>query len=152
MAKAKSFYLDNDSDYLVAIGAANYARAADFVMGEAKLERHLLRLAAGGIAWLNSGGLINKYYSLGAVRQVGKEMTLTNPRALIFQLDHARRVAKQAAQEAKTKTGFIPEAARVTYQQALAERERDDDDKLSALRSFWLSTFFSRMAIDIARR
>ena len=47
-------------------------------------------------------------------------------------------------------TGFIPVAARLSYQLAGATREGDDDDKLAALQAYWQSAQWSELAARLA--
>ncbi len=112
----------------------------------------MLRLAAGASAYLGAASLTNKYYSLSATRNDKEETVLGNRKALTNQLDLRKRPARSAAGAARAKVGFIPAAARMSYQLATAQREGDDDDKLDALEYDWQSAFFSNLAVMIASR
>ena len=126
------------------------AAQAQWVQGESP-EFALLRLGAGAQAYLGAGGLVNKYYAIGMNRNADGTKTLSNRRALTYLLDQARKRARQAAGRCKDRLGFIPSAAMTTYENAIAYRERSDEDKLIALEEFWASTFWSDLAVMLAR-
>jgi hypothetical protein len=112
---------------------------------------NLLRLAAGIDAYLNASGLVNKHYALGATE--GDDGTVLNQRkALTAQLEQARLHAREAAARAQAAAGFVPVAARLGYQHAGALREGNDDDKLSALNSYWASAAWSELAAKLAKQ
>lgn len=141
-ATAQQRFAANDDDYLVAMRAV---RLAEGISGT-KNENNLLRLAAGSTAFLRGASLVNKYYSLGGVKDEQGTLTLTNRKALSAQLDLGRQLAREAAAKAKKASGFVPIAARIAYQLGVAKREGDDEEKLAALESFWESAFWSELA------
>ncbi|MEW5743440.1 MAG: hypothetical protein AB1938_31305 [Myxococcota bacterium] len=114
--------------------------------------KNLLRLAAGIDAYFTAAGLVNKYYALGAEQSKSGEITLTNRKSLTAQLEQARLHAREAAARAKSAAGFVPVAARLDYQQAMAMREGDDSDKLDALSSYWTSAYWSDLAATLAEQ
>ena len=105
----------------------------------------LMRLAAASSAYLVGAKLVNKWYSLGGRFDDEGNLSLDNRRALSAQLDLARLTAREAAARAKTVAGFIPTPARLAYQAASANREGTDEEKLDALMSYWLATFYSEL-------
>lgn len=107
----------------------------------------LLRLGAGARAYLSAGSLVNKHYAIGAEANEDGTFTLSNRRALTFQLDQARLRAREAAGRCRDRLGFVPSAALTSYERGLAFREGNDDDKLSALEEFWSATFWSDLAV-----
>jgi predicted S18 family serine protease len=141
-ATAQQRFAANDDDYLIALRAV---RLAEGITGT-KNENNLLRLAAGSMAFLRGASLVNKYYSLGGVKDEQGTLTLTNRKALSAQLDLGRQLAREAAAKAKKAAGYVPIAARIAYQLGVAKREGDDDEKLQALQSFWESAFWSELA------
>lgn len=141
-ATAQQRFAANDDAYLIASRAV---RLAEGITGT-KNENNLLRLAAGSMAFLRGASLVNKYYSLGGVKDEQGELTLTNRKALSAQLDLGRQLAREAAAKAKKASGFVPVAARIAYQLGVAKREGDDEEKLAALESFWESAFWSELA------
>lgn len=141
-ATAQQRFAANDDDYLIALRAV---RLAEGITGT-KNENNLLRLAAGSMAFLRGASLVNKYYSLGGVKDEQGNLTLTNRKALSAQLDLGRQLAREAAAKAKKAAGYVPVAARIAYQLGVAKREGDDDEKLQALQSFWESAFWSELA------
>jgi len=141
-ATAQQRFAANDDDYLVAMRAV---RLAEGITGT-KNENNLLRLAAGSMAFLRGASLVNKYYSLGGVKDEQGTLTLTNRKALSAQLDLGRQLAREAAAKAKKASGYVPVAARIAYQLGVAKREGDDEEKLAALQSFWESAFWSELA------
>jgi predicted S18 family serine protease len=141
-ATAQNRLAQNDMDYLMAFRAV---RIAEGIEGK-KHETNLLRLAAGSLAFLKGASLINKYYSLGGQQDQQGTLTLTNRKALSSQLDLARQLAREAAAKCKQAVGFVPVAARLAYQNGVAQREGDDEDKLSALEAYWESAFWSELA------
>lgn len=141
-ATAQQRFAANDDDYLIALRAV---RLAEGITGT-KNENNLLRLAAGSMAFLRGASLVNKYYSLGGVKDEQGTLTLTNRKALSAQLDLGRQLAREAAAKAKKAAGYVPIAARIAYQLGVAKREGDDDEKLEALQSFWESAFWSELA------
>ncbi|MBL8727940.1 MAG: FHA domain-containing protein [Planctomycetes bacterium] len=141
-ATAQNRLAQNDLDYLLALRAV---RLAEGIEGK-KHETNLLRLAAGSMAFLKGASLINKYYSLGGQQDAQGTLTLTNRKALSAQLDLARQLAREAAAKAKRTVGFVPMAARYAYQLGVAQREGNDEDKLSALEAYWESAFWSDLA------
>lgn len=110
----------------------------------------MLRLAAGADAYLGSASLTNKYYSLSATRTDDDAIVLGNRKALTNQLELGKASARSAAAAAKSAVGFIPAAARLSYQLANAQREGDDEENPMALESYWQSSFFSNLAVTIA--
>jgi hypothetical protein len=106
----------------------------------------LMRLAAASNAFLSGAKLVNKWYSLGGTFDKDGGVVLENRRALTAQLDLARRNAREAAARAKSVAGFVPTPARLAYQVANARREGSDEDKLTALASYWQATFWSDLA------
>ncbi|MBL9080000.1 MAG: FHA domain-containing protein [Planctomycetes bacterium] len=144
-ATAQNRLAANDTDYLVASNAVRIAEGLG-----SKSETHMLRLAAGSMAFLKGASLVNKYYSLGGQRDQAGDLVLTNRKALSAQLDLGRQLAREAAATAKRALGFVPVAARMAYQLGVAKREGDDEEKLQALESFWESAFWSRLAAHSA--
>jgi len=110
----------------------------------------MVRLAAGIDAFLGSALLVNTYYALGGQRDKAGKIVLANRKALSAQLDLARGFAREAAARAQASAGFIPVAARLSYQLAGATREGDDDDKLAALQAYWQSAQWSELAARLA--
>lgn len=106
----------------------------------------LMRLGAASFSYISGAKLVNKWYSLSASLDKDGKLVLENRRALTAQLDLARRTAKEAAARAKGSAGFIPSAARMTFQNGNALREGSDEDKLNALASYWQATFWSELA------
>ena len=118
---------------------------------DARPETAMIRLSAGVMSYMQGAALINKYYALGFSRDKDGTPVLTRRRALSSQLDLAKRAALTAAGEAKRRVGFIPAVARLTFEQAAALREGDDEDKLDALSAYWQSAFWSRLVIILPR-
>lgn len=141
-ATAQQRFAANDDAYLIASRAV---RLAEGITGT-KNENNLLRLAAGSMAFLRGASLVNKYYSLGGVKDEQGELTLTNRKALSAQLDLGRQLAREAAAKAKKAANCVPVAARIAYQMGVAKREGDDEEKLAALEAFWESAFWSELA------
>ena len=126
------------------------AQVADRIFGKDKPEANLVRLAAGAYSYITAGGLVNKWYALSAQRNPDGSITLQKRKALTYQLDLARKRARQAAGRVKAKLGFVPSAARTSYQLALAMREGNDEDKLTALEEFWQATFWCDLAVMLS--
>lgn len=141
-ATAQQRFAANDDAYLIASRAV---RLAEGITGT-KNENNLLRLAAGSTAFLRGASLVNKYYSLGGVKDEQGTLTLTNRKALSAQLDLGRQLAREAAAKAKKAANCVPVAARIAYQMGVAKREGDDEEKLAALEAFWESAFWSELA------
>lgn len=106
----------------------------------------LMRLGAASLSYINGAKLVNKWYALDASLDKEGKLTLGNRGALSAQLELARLTAREAAARAKASAGFIPSAARLSFQNANALREGSDEDKLNALTSYWSSTFWSELA------
>lgn len=152
LEQATSYFENQDGNYIIAPKLAQIAGYVDVTPGETdRPEAAMIRLSAGVMAFIQSGGLINKYYSLSYQRQEDGTAVLTQRRALSSQLDLAKRAALAAAGEAKKLVGFIPATARLSYENASAMREGNDDDKLEALQDYWMSAFWSHMALTLAR-
>ena len=109
--------------------------------------KKLMRLAAAGSAYLAGAKLVNKWYSLNGSFDKEGNVTLENRRALSAQLDLARTNAREAAARAKQKAGFVPGPTRLAYHSASAQREGNDEAKLSALADYWQSAFWSELAV-----
>lgn len=150
--QAASFFQNEDGNYLLAPILSQTAGFAEHITGGEKPETAMIRLSAGVMAFIQSAGLINKYYSLGYQKQQDGSAVLTQRRALSSQLDLSKRAALAAAGEAKKALGFIPATAKLSFENANALREGDDADKLDALNDYWQSAFWSRLALTIARR
>ncbi len=149
--QVQGHFQQQDGNYLLAPLLAGVAGHAEHITGGEKPETAMIRLSAGVVAFIQSAGLINKYYSLGYEQQQDGTAVLTQRRALSSQLDLAKRAALAAAGEAKKLLGFIPATARMSFENATAMREGSDDDKLEALNEYWLSAFWSRMVVTLAR-
>nr|MBP9112092.1 hypothetical protein [Polyangiaceae bacterium] len=106
----------------------------------------MMRLAASSVAFLGGAKLVNKYYSLNGHFDDKGTFVLENRRALSAQLDLAKRTAREAAATAKQTAGFIPNAAKLSFQHAASLREGTDDEKLEALAAYWASSFWSELA------
>lgn len=148
-AEAQGAVANKELGYLLARQGVNLTESLK--SGENEGPRNLLRLAAGANAYFTAAGLVNKYYALGAETK-GEEVTITNRKSLIAQLEQARAHAKEAASRAKKSAGFVPIAARLDYQFATAMRDGSDADKLEALESYWTSAFWSELAAKLATR
>lgn len=133
-----------DDDYLVALRAKNRVEAMAMDAGS----NNLLRLAGGSLAFLKGASLVNRYYSLGGEVDENGTFSLSNRKALSAQLDLARQLAREAAQKAKARVGFVPIASRLAYQLGVARREGDDKQKIAALEAFWESAFWSELAAN----
>lgn len=152
MAQARAHFQQLDGNYIVApILAMIAGRPTALSGGIDKAETPFIRLAAGALAYIQTGGLVNKFYSLGYQPQQDGSTVLGNRRALGSQLDLAKRAALAAAGDAQRHLGFIPATAKLAYEEARALREGDDEDKLTALTSYWLAAFWSNLAVTLAR-
>lgn len=149
--QAQTYFQNEDGNYLLAPLLAQTAGFAEHITGGEKPETAMIRLSAGVMAFIQSAGLINKYYSLGYQKQQDGTAVLTQRRALSSQLDLAKRAALAAAGEAKKHLGIIPATAKLSFENANALREGDDDDKLDALNDYWQSAFWSRLCVTIGR-
>jgi hypothetical protein len=114
--------------------------------------KNLLRLAAGANAYITASSLVNKHYALGATVASNGDVTLTQRKSLVAQLEQARIHAREAAAQARQVAGFVPAAARFDYQYATAMRDGSDADKLDALEAYWTSAFWSELAAKVASR
>ncbi|MBI4913026.1 MAG: FHA domain-containing protein [Acidobacteria bacterium] len=157
VAKGKGLSME-DAQALIASREMDYylARKANVLSeftggGTSSPGLKLMRLAAGGSAFLTGAKLVNKWYSLGGSFNAQGEVVLENRRALSAQLDLARRTAREAAARAKASVGFVPTPARLAFQVASARREGNDDEKLAALANYWQATFWSEMATSGGR-
>ncbi|MFZ5439275.1 MAG: FHA domain-containing protein [Myxococcota bacterium] len=148
-AQAQSVVANKEIGYLLARQGVNLTESLK--SGEGEGARNLLRLAAGANAYFTAAGLVNKYYALGANERDG-EVTITNRKSLIAQLEQARTHAKEAAARAKSVAGFVPIAAKLDYQFATAMRDGSDADKLDALENYWTSAFWSELAAKLASK
>lgn len=116
-----------------------------------KTERELmLAIAAAANGYMRSSSLIYKYYSLQAQRDAKGQLVVAHRKAPTTHLDLARARSKEAAGRILATQGFIPEAAKAEYSLAMALRDGSDEDKLVALESFWLATFWSELALAIS--
>ena len=114
-------------------------------LGEEKAT--MLQLAAGANAYNLTAELVNKYYSLN---MDSKTQTVDRPEVLLLQLESARQQARASAGACRAKTGFIPSSARFYYQLALELASgKTDADRLKALNNFWLSSFWSELAMNL---
>lgn len=114
-------------------------------------EQALFQLALGNQAYLNASALVNKYYSLGASRDAQGALKLDNRRMVTLQLDSARARALRLAARCRRELGFIPSAAKTSFQLGVAQREGNDEEKLSALDAFWAATQHCEMALLLGR-
>lgn len=149
-AEAQSVVANKESTYLLARQSVNLTESLK--SGEAEGARNLLRLAAGANAYFTAAGLVNKYYALGAEEAKDGEVTISNRKSLIAQLEQARVHARESATRAKEKAGFVPISARLDYQFAAAMRDGSDADKLEALEAYWTSSFWSELAAKLATK
>lgn len=144
MEEAQSLIASKESEYYLARKANMLSEYTG--RGGVSDGVKLMRLAAASNAFLSGAKLVNKWYSLGGTFNQEGGVVLENRRALTAQLDLARRNAREAAARAKAAAGFVPTPARLAYQVANARREGSDDDKLTALASYWQSSFWSDLA------
>ena len=114
-------------------------------------ERELMLASAAAVSgYMRSSSLVYKYYSLQAQRDAKGQLVVAHRKALTTHLDLARARSKEAAGRILATQGFIPEAAKAEYSLAMALRDGSDEDKLVALESFWLATFWSELALAIS--
>lgn len=154
MAKRAGISLELGRDHFAnqEIGYAMATRAAKLAVG-APMEQDrelMLAIAAAANAYMRSSSLVYKYYSLQAQRDAKGELVVAHRKALTTHLDLARARAKEAAGHILAKQGFIPDAAKAEYSLGVALRDGDDEDKLIALESFWMATFWSELALAIS--
>ena len=149
--KVRNALFQQEHKYLQSYYAAIFAERADRILDRKPDEINVLRLAAGAQAYVGAATLVNMYYSLGARRKKDGTIDLGQRKALTFQLESARQKAREAASACKAGLGFIPSAARLDYQLAAALREGTDADKLDALENYWMSTFWSNLAVALSR-
>jgi hypothetical protein len=147
-AEARGAVANKEIGYLLARQGVNLTESLK--SGEGEGPRNLLRLAAGANAYFTAAGLVNKYYALGASEAKTGEVSISNRKSLIAQLEQARLHARESATRAKEKAGFVPIAARLDYQFATAMRDGTDADKLEALEAYWTSSFWSELAAKLA--
>ena len=152
VAEAQRRLAERELEYMTTRVAVKFAENVGALFPDASPAAQMLRMAAGGDAYLTAANLINKFYSLRAERREDGTLVLNNRKALGYQLDEAARRARVAAATCKLITGLVPTAAKVSYLQARALRDASDDDKLNALQSYWASTFWSNLAVSLAGR
>lgn len=148
LEQARAIVSQQEFGYAIARSEASFAETVPTSVAN-PASTNLLRMAAGIDAYLAAASLVNKYYALGAKR-ADDGIKLTHRKALSSQLDLARTFARQTAARAKAQAGFVPVAARIAYQQASAQREGDDDSKVTALRSYWESAQWSELAARLS--
>ena len=91
---------------------------------------------------------VNKYYAL---RLDATTQKVKKPRVLMLQLEQARIQAREAAGLALERLGFVPSSSRFYYQLASSLAvQSDDNDRLYALSLYWLSSFWSELAMALA--
>jgi putative IMPACT (imprinted ancient) family translation regulator len=108
-------------------------------------------LAAGAYAYLASASLVNKYYSLRAQTGPKGGGVLQNVGGLVFQIKNGRRRALEAAGACQKELGFIPASAKIAWENARALEGNNYDDMLDALEAYWSATFWSELALALAR-
>lgn len=153
-ADAERAIIAQEPEYLITRNLSDVAegwrelvrRAGERGDGQGGQGQRLRWLAAASSSYLQGNKLVNKYYSLGAHLDAQGKLQLDYRRALTAQLDVARRTARESATRAKATAGFIPTAARLSYQSGDAHREGSDTDKLDALFAYWVSTYWSELA------
>jgi len=152
LGEARSLFEMLDGNYIAAPVLASLAAQPEaFATPGARSDTPMLRLSSGVAAYIGAAGLVNKFYSLGYSPQQDGSYVLTRRRALGSQLDLAKRSALEAAGEAQRLIGFIPATAKLAFEAGSAMREGDDEEKLTALSHYWLSAFWSNLAVTLSR-
>lgn len=112
----------------------------------------LASLAAGLNSYLTSSKLVTEWYSLKVKKKDGDVVEIGEQAAFISMLELAEQKARETAAAAKQKAGLIPDAARINYQQARGARQASSkDEQLGALGSFWKSSAYSQLALELNR-
>jgi hypothetical protein len=140
----------SEPDYLIAYAFAHLDQIADDIkqiLGEKSIAWNLMLLAGAERGYVDAAELTAKYYSLAEASFQGDD----RDRALAQMLANADRAARRTARSAVVATGAIPIQAKMSYQQALAQREGDFTDKLDALSNYWSSAMYSHTAVMLAR-
>ena len=137
----------NDDAYAMARGAKDAAQALNMYMEKGSKEVALSDLASGALAYNYAAELVNKYYALSLDP---KTQRVTDSRVLILQLEQARVLCREAASLTQKAIGFVPAASRFYYQMANSLAvQPDDGDKLYALSLYWMSSFWSELAMAL---
>jgi len=113
----------------------------------------LLRLQAASASYIESAGVITKYYSLdGEVAEEGREAKVRRQIALSALLRRAEVASREAAAGALARLGVIPPDARFHYRSAVEQLVHGTlKARLRALNEFWRSTVESRTATMVLR-
>ncbi len=129
-----------------ATASAGALIAASFA-GRPSPAEQLFAVASGGHAYLSAATLQNKYYALdfrdGAI---GKRAALT------AQMTAAREAALAAVARVKAASGRVPVRLVTSFQHAEELREGSDLDKLTALASYWHTSFAAELAAELTAR
>ena len=148
MEQAQELLARNDSNYAMARGATSYAKVLGDQLEKGSMEYALVDLASGVLAYNYAAELVNKYYAL---RLDATTQKVKKPRVLMLQLEQARIQAREAAGLALERLGFVPSSSRFYYQLASSLAvQSDDNDRLYALSLYWLSSFWSELAMALA--
>ncbi len=110
-----------------------------------KPQEPLLRLAAAASAYIRGSQLMSKWYALEPQKGEDGRMEIGNEKALAAQLELAETSAREAAARSQSLNGFVPVAARFSYQAASALREGTQTEKLEALSYYWAASFWSEL-------
>lgn len=146
--EATKRFTQNDITYALARQAARNAQAFSQQMDRGSTEYAMINLAASSYSYGLSAELVNKYYALD---MDPKTQRVTNPRVMVLQLEKAREQARANAGACKDELGFIPAAARLEYQLAVSlASSSDDQDRMRALNAFWMASFWSELAMNLA--
>jgi uncharacterized protein len=147
MEKASDLLARKDDGYAMARGATKYAKVLGQQLEKGSLEYALSDLAAGVLAYNYAAELVNKYYALELDANTQR---VNKPRVLILQLEQARIQARETAALAKAKLGFVPSSARFYYQMANSlSAQNSDGDRLYGLSLYWMSSFWSELALAL---
>ena len=132
---------------------SNQSEGARTLFADDPAQVKLVQLAYGAQAYLGTAALVNKHYSLEAVRDENGTEEVHNREALSYQIDIARQRAREAAGGCLKKVGFIPAAALLSYQAGAAlSLGRTDSEKLDGLTAYWASTFWSDLAPQFVKK
>lgn len=137
-----------DSDYR---GVLESLRTAMSLREANAIGDSILMLAAAERAYVVGSFLVMRDYSLGAEKnERGDYVAVQNDLALIGALAAAEVSARRAGLAAVAAVGGVPEEASIAYDRARIQREGSVEDRLQALRNFWIASQLSRTASAIA--
>jgi hypothetical protein len=150
--EVRAAFAQHEHRYLLSAQLAEMA-LEKAVLPEPDRASRLMRLAAASNSYVDSAGVITKYYGLeSALIEPDQAKKIRRERALDALLQRAEVAARSAAALTLRDLGLVIPEAQLYYQAGVHQSKGTIAERLRGLGRLWLSTLASRVALMVLRR